>query len=119
MLKNSLKLIAVVAAFGLVSTASADDHEIIEMVMKKGMKGKGSLLAKVKSGKGSDADTKKLHEMFVKLAKTKPEKGDMASWKAKTAALVAATESIIKGNAKGKAALNKAANCKACHNIHK
>lgn len=119
MIKHAFKLIAVAATFGLVSIASADDHEIIESVMKKGMKGKNSLVAKVKSGKASEAEVKQLHEMFVKLAKTKPEKGGMDSWKAKTSALVAATELIIKGDPKGRAALNKAANCKACHKVHK
>jgi hypothetical protein len=118
-IKHSLKLIAVAAVFGLTSIVSADDHEVIEMVMKKGMKGKTALVAKVKTGKNSKAELQQLHEMYVKLAKTKPEKGDAASWKAKTAALVSATEMLIKGNAKGAAALKKASNCKACHSIHK
>ncbi len=47
------------------------------------------------------------------LAAYKPPKGDAVSWKKKTGAIVEA----IKGN--DQAALKKAANCKACHNIHK
>ena len=126
-MKNIIKTsiaFAIAATFGAVATTAfagdkSDDHETIEMVMKKGMKGKGSLVAKVKSGKASKEELKQLHDMFVKLAATKPEKGGLDSWKAKTAALVKATDGLLKGNAKAKGALNKAANCKACHNIHK
>ncbi len=118
-IKHSRKLVAVAAVFSLTAIASADDHEIIETVMKKGMKGKTSLVAKVKSGDNTKAELQQLHEMFVKLAKAKPEKGDAAGWKTKTAALVEATGLLLKGDAKGKNALNKAANCKACHKIHK
>lgn len=108
-----------VALVGFASTATADDHEIIESVMKDGMKGKSSLVAKVKTGKASKEEIKKLHDMFVKLAKTKRDKGDPASWTTKTAALVSATELLVKGNKKGLGALKKASNCKACHSIHK
>lgn len=123
LIHSSISFVVATAFCAVASTAFAgdksNDHETIEMVMKKGMKGKNSLLTKVKSGKGSKEDLKKLHEMFVKLAATKPEKGDLAGWKAKTAALVKATDSLLKGNAKADGALKKAANCKACHNIHK
>lgn len=126
-MKNIIKssiAFAVAATFCAVATTSfagdkSDDHETIEMVMKKGLKGKTSLYSKVKSGKASKAELQQLHDMFVKLAATKPEKGGLDSWKAKTSALVKATGSLLKGNAKAKGALNKAANCKACHNIHK
>ena len=121
MIKHIIKLMTAVTLVGFASTATAtaDDHEIIESVMKNGMKGKNALVAKVKSGKGSKADIKKLHDMFVKLAKTKPEKGEMDSWKAKTSALVNATGLLVKGDKKGLGALKKASNCKACHNLHK
>lgn len=119
MIKNCIKLMTAVALMGFVSTASADDHEIIESVMKNGMKGKDALVAKIKAGKGSKEDIQKLHDMFVKLAKTKRDKGDPASWTAKTSALVKATDMLVKGNKKGIGALKKASNCKACHSIHK
>jgi len=123
LIQSSLSLVVATAFCAVASTSFAgdksEDHETIEMVMKKGMKGKTALVAKVKSGKGSKEDLKKLHEMFVKLAATKPEKGDLSSWKAKTSALVKATDGLLKGDAKAKGALNKAANCKACHKIHK
>ncbi|MFT4689502.1 MAG: hypothetical protein ACJASX_004260 [Limisphaerales bacterium] len=117
---HSIKLLTAVALLAFAGGASAhDDHELIELVMKKGHKGKTSLVAKVKAGKNTAAELKELHDMYVKMAKTKAEKGGQDSWKAKTAALVAATDLLLKGDAKGKAALNKAVNCKACHSVHK
>ncbi len=80
-------------------------HEQIEEVMKKGMKGK--MFKELGKNKA------KLKEYFTLLAEYKPPKGDAGSWKKKTGALLAAVEK------NDQAALNKAANCKACHSAHK
>jgi hypothetical protein len=117
---HSIKLLTAAALLSFAGSASADDdHELIEMVMKKGHKGKTSLVAKVKGGKNTEAELKQLHDMYVKMAKTKTKKGGADSWKTKTAALVNATNLLLKGDPKGKAALAKASNCKACHSVHK
>ena len=74
---------------------------------------KGGLCGKVAGGKASDAEKAQLVELFTSLAANKPPKGDEASWKEKTGALLAAAK------AGDGAALKKAANCAECHKAHK
>jgi hypothetical protein len=80
---------------------------------------KGGLCKKVASGSASDEDKAALVEMFVALAANKPPKGEAASWKAKTGALVKAAKAAAAGDEGAGAALKKAANCGACHKVHK
>jgi hypothetical protein len=99
-----------VAGFGMamVPFASADDkitHEQIEEVMKKGFK--------AKLHEDLAANKEVLAKYAAWMAAYTPHKGDEQSWKKKTAAFTAA----IKAN--DQAALKKASNCKACHNVHK
>ncbi len=86
-------------------------------IMKVGFK--GGLLKKVAGGDASDDEKKKLHEMLVALGKNKVEKGDAESWKKLTSALVKASKDVLEGKDGAGEALQKASNCKACHNIHK
>ena len=99
-----------VACFGLAMVHTADAAEEITQdqiseVMKKGFK------AKLHNDLAANKEVLAKYAQW--LAAYKPEKGDAASWKAKTEAIVAA----IKAN--DQAALNTASNCKACHNVHK
>jgi hypothetical protein len=107
---------------GLGVFQAADDAKpkySIEDVMKKGMKGKPSLCAKVAQGKAGKEDQQKLLEMFQDLGKNKPPKGDEGDWKKRTNALVSAAKDVVEGKAGAGKALQKAANCKACHELHK
>jgi hypothetical protein len=118
-IKTTLKLSLAVALLAGATVVSADDHHAFEDIMKKGFKGKTSLVGKVKGGSASAAEIKELQGMFAKLAKMEPPKGDAKSWKAKTAALIHAGELVAKHDGKAKAAFDKATNCKACHSVHK
>jgi len=105
-----------------LSAEAADGEKAkhsIEDVMKKGMNPKTGLMKKVTDGGASDADKVLLHEMFVALAAGKPHKGDAESWKAKTTALVVASKAVVDGDSDGMNKLKAAADCKACHSIHK
>ena len=53
------------------------------------------------------------------MATQKPAKGDEASWKTKTAALVSAAKDLVEKKAGAADALKKASDCKACHSVHK
>ncbi|MBI1372038.1 MAG: hypothetical protein GC159_04665 [Phycisphaera sp.] len=102
-----------------VSVAFAGD-DAIEKVMKAGFKGKTSPVKKIIEGEGGEAEYKQLLEWTRTLASSKPPKGDAASWKEKTGALVNAAELLTNGKkSEGIAALKEAANCKACHKVHK
>ena len=91
----------------MVQSAPAAEitHEQIEEVMKKGFK------AKLQDDLAANKEV--LAKYAAWLAAYKPPKGDAESWKKKTGAIVAAIK------ADNQAALKKATNCKACHNVHK
>jgi hypothetical protein len=90
-----------------------------EEVMKKAHKGDTALVKKVQSGRASKAEIAQLLEYYKSMAEQAPPKGDATSWKAKTHALVLATEALAKGDASGMTAFKSAVNCKACHELHR
>jgi hypothetical protein len=106
-----------------VSVVAADDapkSEIkysLEDVMKQGMK--GGLVAKVASGQASKEEKETFLHMVQDMAKQEPHKGDAESWKALNAELVAAAEDAVDGKPTAGSRLKQAANCKACHELHK
>ncbi len=106
---------AISATLGLAGSGSPD--AAVKAVMKDAMK--GGLCKKVASGEGSAEDKKQLLSLFETLSKAKPPKGDDASWKEKTGALVTAAKEVVDGKPEGTASLKKAANCKSCHDTHK
>ena len=77
------------------------------MAAHKAPKGEKSMAEKVASGEGSEADQKKLLEMYEFLASQKPPQGDEASWKAKTTALIAAAKDVAEKKAGAGDALKK------------
>ena len=120
---RKLGILLVAAAFGvggLIAAANAEDKasdDTIKQVMKKCMK--GGLCKKVANGEASDDEKKELLKCFEAMAASKPPKGDDASWKEKTGALVSAAKLAVEGDAGAAKALKAAANCKSCHNAHK
>jgi hypothetical protein len=87
------------------------DKVTIKVVMQKAMK--GGLCKKVVSGEANADEKKQLVEYFTALTKLTPPKGEEASWKEKTTALLDAAKKD------DTAALKKAADCNACHSEHK
>lgn len=113
-------LLAGVVGFGLSALADDPKEEVkysLEDVMKQGMK--GGLVAKVAAGQASDDEKSTLLHMFQDMAKQEPHKGDAESWKTLTAELVAAAEDAVGGKPTAGSRLKQAANCKACHDLHK
>lgn len=109
-----MSLVLTGLVMGLASLGMARYEEpkyTIKEVMKDCMK--GGLCKKVASGKGTDDDKEKLIEEFTALAANTPPKGEKDSWKKLTGALLKAAKAND-----GKALLT-AANCKACHDVHK
>jgi hypothetical protein len=104
-------------AFGVATNAEDKPKHTIKEVMKACMK--GGLCKKVADGKATEEEKAKLVECFEALAANKPPKGEDASWKEKTAALVAAAKDCAAGKEGAGAALGKAANCMGCHSAHK
>ncbi|MGH7171172.1 MAG: hypothetical protein ACRELF_05505 [Gemmataceae bacterium] len=96
-------------------------YDIEEVMQKahKAPKGKLSLLKQVMEGKASAEQKKQLVEYYEALAQNKPEKGSETDWKKRTTTLVAAAKKVADGNAAARQQLGRAANCKACHQLHK
>jgi len=106
------------AVLAVGATASQDAPKSTKEVMAL-HKGDDSLLKKVTAGKGTDEDHKKLLAAYEFLATQKPSKGDEASWKAKTSALISAAKDLVEKKAGAPDTLKKASDCKACHSVHK
>ena len=117
---RKLLVACVIVAFGWVAvgvSGRAQDPKpkyTIKEVMKVAH-AKGKLRDKVTSGMASDAEKKELVEYYEALAANKPAKGDEASWKEKTAELLAAAKEAAAGNLDKL----KAVNCAGCHKAHK
>lgn len=108
--------VAALASFLVDSSAQDKAKYTIKDVMKKAHK--EGLLKSVASGKASKEDKEMLIELYTALGQNKPPKGDAASWKDKTEALVSAAKEAAK-DAKAGAKVQKAANCMGCHSAHK
>ena len=91
----------------------------IKEAMKQGHEGKTSLSKKVSDGMGTKEDFSKLLEYYKSMALQSPPKGELASWKEKTSALVMATEGLVAGKDGALAAYKTAVDCKACHTLHR
>lgn len=104
-----------------LTLALADDHEKIEKVMKEGLKGDTSPMAKVLDGAASDDETKELAKLVKTMSGTKAPQGEQSGYETKVNELIAALDAVAGGD-KSEAAigrLEKAQNCKACHSEHK
>ena len=117
--------IAILLTAGAVAwrlSAAEEKEEPIKQVMNtfhKAPKGVDPICKKALEGKASDDELKKLVAGYKTLAKATPPKGDQASWTEKTGKLLAASESLQKGESDAIAKYKEALNCKACHTAHK
>lgn len=113
---------AVVALSAALTFAVADEnHEIIEKVMKEGMKGDESPLSKVVDGKATAEEVTALATLIKTMHGTKAPVGDQAKYDEKVAELIAAMDAVAGGTTDAPALerLDTAANCKACHTDHR
>ena len=111
--------VSAVFALGALLGAAQDKPKDIKEVMGIAHKGKDSLIEKVKAGKASDDDKKKLLSLYEALGSFKPPKGDEKSWKDKTDSLVSAAKDLVDKKDGAADKLKTASDCKACHSVHK
>ena len=107
---------ALAVAF-LLGAAVQDKPKSIKEVMAQHKK--DQLLDKVKGGKGTDDDAKKLVTFYEALVTFKAPQGDEKSWKDKTEALLAAAKEVAEKKAGAADKLKTASDCKACHSVHR
>lgn len=105
------------AALSLNGLAEDKKEVSIKEVMKVAMK--GGLCGKVAKGTATEEEKKQLAGLFAALHANKPPKGEQSSWDSKTQALVDAANDVLAGKEGAGGKLQKAANCKGCHDSHK
>lgn len=129
-LDHALRRMKITAAFAIAVslvfsagylTADDENHEILEKVMKEGLKGDDSPLAKVLDEKATEEETKGLDELIKTMEGTEAPVGDQAAYDEKVAELIAAMDAIAGGDNSTAALdrLDEASSCKACHKEHK
>jgi hypothetical protein len=115
-----LASLAVAAVAGLASYRAAEDKALdIETIMEKAHKGKPSLFKTVSGGSATKEQKEELLKLYSDLGKNKPPKGSEQDWKKRTDNLVAAAKDVVADKPDALAGLKKAANCMACHEVHK
>jgi hypothetical protein len=122
-LKHPILLALMATAFTITSVhLVAAGGMSIKDIMKtyhKAPKGTDPVCKKAGDGNASAEELKKLVQAYTDLASAQPPQGDAASWKVKTAALLAAAKDLQAGKPGAAAKYKAAVNCKACHSVHK
>lgn len=119
---KNLCAVALLGAFAFAPLAIAEAKKpkyTVKEVMQAIHKGKENIGKRAVQGAASKDDLAKLVEYYDSLPLNEPPRGEMASWKEKTAKLVTAAKALKAGNAGAADLYKAAANCKACHNAHK
>ena len=121
MRRTLVGLAVILAIAGTALGFAADDKKYTVKEVMKAAHGGGanSLLAKVKSGNASDAEKAKLAELYASMPDGKPKKGDADDFKKLGEAMADAAKAAKTGDSGWKEKLNKATNCKVCHDAHK
>lgn len=117
-------IVSFTIAISLISTAVAENKAKLtakEVMQKfhKAPKDVDPTCKKASEGKATKEEIAQLVAAYRDMATDKPVKGDAASWREKSAALLAATEALQSGAADGVAKYQAAVNCKGCHSVHK
>jgi len=87
--------------------------------MKAIHKGEDNIGKRAVKGTASQADIARMVEYYDSLPLNDPPRGEMASWKEKTGALVKASKALKAGESGAVELYKNASNCKACHSAHK
>jgi hypothetical protein len=99
----------------------AKDNPTKEFMAKyhKAPRGTDPVAKRATMGKASPEELKALAEGYHAMTKAKPPEGDMASWKEKTTKAASAANALVKGEPDAIERYKAAANCKACHDVHR
>ncbi|MBL9173606.1 MAG: hypothetical protein JNL10_08735 [Verrucomicrobiales bacterium] len=116
----AVSLGAALMASALLPAGAADKPQYtVKEVMKAVHKGDDAVAKKVTQGNGTPDDYKKLVVYYIALPLNEAPKGDAASWKEKTTALLLAAQALEAGKPGALDQYKTAVNCKACHSVHK
>ena len=107
-------------AFAPLAIAQANKPKYtVKEVMQAIHKGQDNIGKRASQGAASKDDLAKMAEYYASLPSSEPPRGQTESWKEKTGKLVTAAEALRTGKPGAADLYKNAANCKACHNVHK
>jgi len=119
-MKNITKWILAVVAISLGGGAAFGEKKIsLSEIMENGFKGNGSIVKKIENNEATEEDIETLAGYIAAMHDDRPPMGDADSWVEKTTALVAAISAVKEGQEDAAAVFKAAANCKACHDVHR
>ncbi len=113
-------ILGLAAGLAVVRAAEFDEsRRVVIAAMRRVFRGPDALIEKAAAGEASETEKQKLLKVLTGMAAVPAAHGDAASWKAKTEALVAATQDLIDGKKGAAERLRAASACKACHLAHR
>jgi cytochrome c556 len=96
-----------------------ESRRVVIAAMRRVFRGPDALIEKAAAGEASETDKQKLLKVLTGMAAVPAARGDAASWKARTEALVAAAQDLVDGKEGARDRLRAASACKACHLAHR
>jgi hypothetical protein len=91
----------------------------VKDIMLKTHKEKGALVFLVRDAESTDADNKKLLEVYQQLNMLKPPTGDEKSWKSRTDSVIKALQELIDKKPNAVERVRQVTDCKGCHDAHR
>jgi hypothetical protein len=88
-------------------------------IMVKTHKEKGALVFLVRDAESTDADNKKLLEIYQQLNMLKPPTGDEKGWKNRTDTVIKALQELIDKKPNAVEKVRQVTDCKGCHDAHR
>ena len=70
---------------------------------------------KFAKGEATDAEKKKVLDLYIHMSEQKPPKGDEAEWKKQLQPIITAAAKVVVGRDGAESEYTNAANCMACH----
>jgi hypothetical protein len=110
--------VSAVLALGVL-LGTVQEAKSIKDVMAAAHKGKEAVVNKIRDGKGTDDEIKKVLALYEVMVKFKAPKGDEKSWTDKSGALLAAAKELSEKKAGALEKFKAASDCKGCHSLHK
>ena len=91
----------------------------VKAIMEKTHKEKGALVFLVRDAESTDADNKKLLEVYQQLNMLKPPTGDEKGWKNRTENVIKALQELIDKKPNAVEKVRQVTDCKGCHDAHR
>ncbi len=110
---------ALLALSGCSTFSNTKPSMTTEEIMEEGFKGKTSMAARLGENTASNADKMRMVYLTEQLELNAPPKGSHASWEEKTASLNRAAIALADNLPASLESWRAAADCKACHSVHK